>query len=605
MILLGISAFYHDSAAALIVDGRVIAAAQEERFTRKKHDAAFPMHAIRFCLDEAGITLADVHAVVFYDKPLLKFERLLETYYAFAPKGFLSFHKAIPIWLREKLFHKREIREGLKTVERGEGKKLPLLFPSHHLSHAASAFYPSPFEEAAVLTIDGVGEWSTATIFHGKGKSLEMKVSLGFPHSVGLLYSAFTYYLGFEVNGGEYKLMGLAPYGDATSQRLADFRAAIAQTLVTIYDDGSLWLNQDFFNYATGLTMTQNRKWEALFGFAKRQPEDELESHHCDLALAIQQVTEDIVLKMAATAQRLTGSRNICLAGGVALNCVANGKLVESGLFDHVFVQPAAGDAGGALGAALAAHHISFNNDRTPLQPDAMQGALLGPAFSDDEITEALQAAGLSFSTLENDDVFCDAVAELIMHGNVIGWFQGHMEFGPRALGARSILADARSPEMQRKVNLSIKYRESFRPFAPMLLEEDVAEYFDITQPSPYMLQVHALKPEWRCALPNNYSALSWKEKLEFVRSEFPAVTHVDNSCRVQTVSQSSNPKVHLLLSKMKAKTGHGMVINTSFNVKDEPIVCTPEDAVRCFLNTEMDVLAIGAFIVRKGTAGE
>jgi len=605
MILLGISAFYHDSAAALIVDGRVIAAAQEERFTRKKHDAAFPMHAIRFCLDEAGITLADVHAVVFYDKPLLKFERLLETYYAFAPKGFLSFHKAIPIWLREKLFHKREIREGLKTVERGEGKKLPLLFPSHHLSHAASAFYPSPFEEAAVLTIDGVGEWSTATIFHGKGKSLEMKVSLGFPHSVGLLYSAFTYYLGFEVNGGEYKLMGLAPYGDATSQRLADFRAAIAQTLVTIYDDGSLWLNQDFFNYATGLTMTQNRKWEALFGFAKRQPEDELESHHCDLALAIQQVTEDIVLKMAATAQRLTGSRNICLAGGVALNCVANGKLVESGLFDHVFVQPAAGDAGGALGAALAAHHISFNNDRTPLQPDAMQGALLGPAFSDDEITEALQAAGLSFSTLENDDVFCDTVANLIMQGNVIGWFQGRMEFGPRALGARSILADARSPEMQRKVNLSIKYRESFRPFAPMLLEEDVAEYFDITQPSPYMLQVHALKPEWRCALPNNYSALSWKEKLEFVRSEFPAVTHVDNSCRVQTVSQSSNPKVHLLLSKMKAKTGHGMVINTSFNVKDEPIVCTPEDAVRCFLNTEMDVLAIGAFIVRKGTAGE
>ena len=605
MILLGISAFYHDSAAALIVDGKVIAAAQEERFTRKKHDAAFPMHAIRFCLDEAGISLKDVNAVVFYDKPLLKFERLLETYYAFAPKGFLSFHKAIPIWLREKLFHKREIREGLKTVERGEGKKLPLLFPSHHLSHAASAFYPSPFEEAAVLTIDGVGEWSTATIFHGKGKSLEMKVSLGFPHSVGLLYSAFTYYLGFEVNGGEYKLMGLAPYGDATSQRVTDFRAAITQTLVTIYDDGSLWLNQDYFNYATGLTMTQNRKWEALFGCAKRQPEDELESQHCDLALAIQQVTEDIVLKMAATAQKLTGSRNICLAGGVALNCVANGKLVESGLFDHVFVQPAAGDAGGALGAALAAHHISFNNDRTPLQPDVMQGALLGPAFTDNEITEALQAAGLSFSKLENDDVFCDTVANLIMQGNVIGWFQGRMEFGPRALGARSILADARSPEMQRKVNLSIKYRESFRPFAPMLLEEDVAVYFDITQPSPYMLQVHALKPEWRRALPTGYASLAWKEKLEFVRSEFPAVTHVDNSCRVQTVHQSSNPKVHLLLSKMKAKTGHGMVINTSFNVKDEPIVCTPEDAVRCFLNTEMDVLAIGAFIVRKGTAGE
>jgi len=601
MTILGISAFYHDSAAALTVDGRVVAAAQEERFSRKKHDAAFPLHAARYCLDHAGISLTDVDAVVFYDKPLLKFERLLETYYAFAPKGFLSFHKAIPVWLREKLFHKRELRQGLKAMDRGEAKGMRLLFPDHHLSHAASAFYPSPFEDAAVLTIDGVGEWSTATIFHGKGKTLEMRASMGFPHSMGLLYSAFTYYLGFEVNGGEYKLMGLAPYGDATGQRVADFKRIITEKLVKVYEDGSVWLDQQYFNYATGLTMTDNGRWQHLFGFGRRDATASMEAHHCDLALAIQQVTEDIVLRMAATAQRLTGSRNICLAGGVALNCVANGKLVEAGLFDHVFVQPAAGDAGGALGAALAAHHISFDKERMVHQPDAMQGGLLGPAFSEEEMETALRDAALPYERIATADHYCDQVAQLITEGKVVGWFQGRMEFGPRALGARSIMADARSAQMQQTVNLKIKFRESFRPFAPMLLEEDTGRYFDLVHPSPYMLQVHRIRPEWQHHLPEGYAAMPWKEKLEAVRSSFPAVTHVDLSCRVQTVSHAANSKVHLLLTKMKARTGHGMVINTSFNVKDEPIVCTPADAVRCFLSTGMDVLAMGPFVARRG----
>lgn len=601
MTILGISAFYHDSAAALTVNGRVVAAAQEERFSRKKHDAAFPLHAARYCLDHAAISLTDIDAVVFYDKPLLKFERLLETYYAFAPKGFLSFHKAIPVWLREKLFHKRELRNGLKAMDRGEAKAIRLLFPDHHLSHAASAFYPSPFDDAAVLTIDGVGEWSTATIFHGKGKTLEMCASMGFPHSVGLLYSAFTYYLGFEVNGGEYKLMGLAPYGDATSQRVANFKRIITEKLVTVYDDGSVWLDQQYFNYATGLTMTDNGQWQRLFGFARRDAVATMEAHHCDLALAIQLVTEDIVLRMATTAQRLTGSRNICLAGGVALNCVANGKLVESGLFDHVFVQPAAGDAGGALGAALAAHHISFEKERQPQQPDAMQGAMLGPDYSEEEMETALRDAALPYQRIDTPDQYCDHVARLITEGNVVGWFQGRMEFGPRALGARSILADARSAQMQQTVNLKIKFRESFRPFAPMLLEEDMSHYFNIAHPSPYMLQVHRINPQWQRQLPAGYAALPWKEKLDTVRSTFPAVTHVDLSCRVQTVSNASNAQLHLLLTKMKAHTGHGMVINTSFNVKDEPIVCTPADAVRCFQTTGMDVLAIGPFVAKRG----
>jgi carbamoyltransferase len=601
MTILGISAFYHDSAAALIVDGKIIAAAQEERFTRKKQDASFPVNAVRFCLEFADLKLEDVDAIAFYDKPLLKFERLLETYYAFAPSGFISFHKAVPVWLREKLFHKREIRNGLKEIsDSKEAKKIPIRFPDHHLSHAASAFYPSPFEEAAILTIDGVGEWSTASIGKGSGKDIEMFATMNFPHSVGLLYSAFTYYLGFEVNKGEYKLMGLAPYGNPDGERTANYRKLITDSLVTIYDDGSIWLNQEYFNYATGLRMAKDEKWQKLFALKKREAKDEMLNEHCDMALAIQQVTEDIFFKMAATAKEKTGRKNICLAGGVALNSVANGKLIDSGMFDAVFIQPAAGDAGGAVGAALAVYHIFEGKERTVVQPDAMSGALLGGEYSDEEIEAALKAKGINYSKVESEQEMTDKVSDLIISGNVIGWFQGRMEFGPRALGCRSIIADARSPEMQKKVNLKIKFRESFRPFAPILLEEDLQRYFDVKLPSPYMLQVHRWKDEWHNPLPENYTSLPWKEKLETVRSEFASVAHVDMSGRIQTVSKDSNPKMHLLLSKMKEKTGHGLTINTSFNVNNEPIVCSPEDAVNGFLNTEMDVLAIGSFIALK-----
>ena len=601
MTILGISAFYHDSAAALIVDGKIIAAAQEERFTRKKQDASFPVNAVRFCLEFANIKLEEVDSIAFYDKPLLKFERLLETYYAFAPSGFISFHKAVPVWLREKLFHKREIRNGLKEIsDWKEAKKIPIRFPDHHLSHAASAFYPSPFEEAAILTIDGVGEWSTASIGKGSGKDIEMFATMNFPHSVGLLYSAFTYFLGFEVNKGEYKLMGLAPYGNPDGERTAKYRKLITDKLVTVYDDGSIWLNQHYFNYATGLRMVKDEKWQNLFGLKKREANDEMLSEHCDMALAIQQVTEDIFLKMARTAKEKTGCRNICLAGGVALNSVANGKLIDLGLFDEVYIQPAAGDAGGAIGAALAAYHIFEGKERTAMRPDSMSGSLLGTEYSDAEIELALNSKGINFAKTAGENDLAEKVSELIVSGNVIGWFQGRMEFGPRALGCRSILADARSPEMQKKVNLKIKFRESFRPFAPILLEEDLQRYFDVKLPSPYMLQVHKWKDEWHNELPANYIALPWTEKLDFVRSEFASVAHVDMSGRIQTVSKETNPLMHQLLSKMKEKTGHGITINTSFNVNNEPIVCSPEDAINGFLNTEMDVLAIGPFIALK-----
>jgi carbamoyltransferase len=601
MTILGISAFYHDSAAALIVDGKIIAAAQEERFTRKKQDASFPVNAVRFCLGFANLKLEDVDAIAFYDKPLLKFERLLETYYAFAPSGFVSFHKAVPVWLREKLFHKREIRNGLKEISDSKKvQKLPIRFPDHHLSHAASAFYPSPFEDAAILTIDGVGEWSTASIGKGSGKDIEMFATMNFPHSAGLLYSAFTYYLGFEVNKGEYKMMGLAPYGNPEGERTAKYVKLITENLVTVYEDGSIWLDQQYFNYATGLRMAKDAKWEKLFGLKKRDAKDEMLSEHCDMALAIQQVTEDIFLKMAKTAKEKTGCKNICLAGGVALNSVANGKLIDSGLFDEVYIQPAAGDAGGAIGAALAAYHIFEGKERTAIRPDAMSGSLLGSEYSDEEIEAALNEKGIKFSKAGSEEGLTEKVSDLIVSANVIGWFQGRMEFGPRALGCRSIIADARNPEMQKKVNLKIKFRESFRPFAPILLEEDRKRYFDVKLPSPYMLQVHKWKDEWHNPLPENYSALPWLEKLDTVRSEFASVAHVDMSGRVQTVSKDSNPKVHLLLSKLKEKTGHGIAINTSFNVNNEPIVCSPEDAINGFLNTEMDVLAIGSFIALK-----
>ena len=601
MTILGISAFYHDSAAALIVDGKIVAAAQEERFTRKKQDASFPVNAVRFCLDFANIKLENIDSIAFYDKPLLKFERLLETYYAFAPSGFVSFHKAVPVWLREKLFHKREIRNGLAEIsDSKEAKKIPIRFPDHHLSHAASAFYPSPFEDSAIVTIDGVGEWSTASIGKGSGKNIEMLATMNFPHSVGLLYSAFTYYLGFEVNKGEYKMMGLAPYGDPEGERTAKYVKLITETLVTIYDDGSIWLDQQYFNYATGLRMAKDDKWEKVFGLKKRDPKDEMLSEHCDMALAIQQVTEDIFLKMAATAKEKTGCKNICLAGGVALNSVANGKLIDSELFDEVYIQPAAGDAGGAVGAALAAYHIFAEKERTTIRPDAMSGALLGSGYSDQEIESALNSKGIAFSKAKTEDELAGRVSNLIVEANVIGWFQGRMEFGPRALGCRSIIADARNPEMQKKVNLKIKFRESFRPFAPILLEEDLQRYFDVKLPSPYMLQVHKWKDEWHNPLPENYTGLPWLEKLDIVRSEFASVAHVDMSGRIQTVSKKSNPKMHLLLSKMKEKTGHGLTINTSFNVNNEPIVCSPEDAINGFLNTEMDVLAIGSYIALK-----
>jgi carbamoyltransferase len=601
MTILGISAFYHDSAAAIIVDGRIIAAVQEERFTRKKQDASFPVNAVRFCLEFANLKLEDVDAIAFYDKPLLKFERLLETYYAFAPSGFVSFHKAVPVWLREKLFHKREIRNGLKEIsDSKEAKKIPIRFPDHHLSHAASAFYPSPFEEAAILTIDGVGEWSTASIGKGSGNGIEMFATMNFPHSVGLLYSAFTYYLGFQVNSGEYKLMGLAPYGDPEGERTARYKELITTKLVRIYDDGSIWLDQAYFNYATGLRMAKDEKWLNLFGLKKREPEDEMLSEHCDMALAIQQVTEDIFLKMAKTAKEKTGCRNICLAGGVALNSVANGKLIDSGLFDEVYIQPAAGDAGGAVGAALAAYHIFEGKERATIRPDAMSGALLGSEYSEAEIESALRLKGIRFSKLESEIELTEKVSDLIISGHVIGWFQGRMEFGPRALGNRSIIADARNPEMQKKVNLKIKFREGFRPFAPILLEEDLQLYFDVKLPSPYMLQVHRWKDEWHNPLPEKYHSLPWKEKLETVRSEFASVAHVDMSGRIQTVSKDTNQLMHLLLCKMKEKTGHGLTINTSFNVNNEPIVCSPEDAINGFLNTEMDVLAIGKFIALK-----
>ena len=601
MTILGISAFYHDSAAALIVDGKIIAAAQEERFTRKKQDASFPVNAVRFCLGFANIKLEDVDAIAFYDKPLLKFERLLETYYAFAPSGFVSFHKAVPVWLREKLFHKREIRNGLKEIsDSNQVQKLPIRFPDHHLSHAASAFYPSPFEDAAILTIDGVGEWSTASIGKGSGKDIEMFATMNFPHSAGLLYSAFTYYLGFEVNKGEYKMMGLAPYGNPEGERTAKYVKLITENLVTIYEDGSIWLDQQYFNYATGLRMAKDNKWEQLFGLKKRDAKDEMLSEHCDMALAIQQVTEDVFLKMAKTAKEKTGCNNICLAGGVALNSVANGKLINSGLFGEVYIQPAAGDAGGAIGAALAAYHIFEGKERTPIRPDAMSGSLLGSEYSDEEIEAALNAKGINFFKVGTEEELTEKVSDLIIGANVIGWFQDRMEFGPRALGNRSIIADASNPEMQKKVNLKIKFRESFRPFAPILLEEDLQRYFDVKLPSPYMLQVHKWKDEWHNPLPENYTALPWLEKLDTVRSEFASVAHVDMSGRVQTVSKDSNPKVHLLLSKLKEKTGHGIAINTSFNVNNEPIVCSPEDAINGFLSTEMDVLAIGSFIALK-----
>jgi carbamoyltransferase len=601
MTILGISAFYHDSAAALITDGVIVAAAQEERFTRKKHDPAFPAAAIQYCLEFSGLSLKDLDAVVFYDKPLLKFERLLETYYAFAPRGLRSFLTAIPVWLNEKMFLKRLIRQELTKIYGDEAKKIKLLFPEHHLSHAASAFYPSPFERAAILTVDGVGEWATSSICLGEGNQITVLKELHFPHSLGLLYSAFTQFLGFRVNSGEYKLMGLAPYGNPDSPEVERFKTLTKQELISIKDDGSIWLNQDYFDYATGLSMVQEAKWSTLFGFAKRKPDDELTEQHCNLGLAIQQITEDVILLMAKEAKQLTNADSICLAGGVALNCVSNGKLQKSGIFKDVFIQPAAGDAGGSLGAALAAYHLYFNQPRlASAYPDAMQGSYLGPTITDEMVDVVCRKYKATAHYHTDFQGLANEAAKLLADGNVVGWVQGRMEFGPRALGARSILGDPRNAEMQKKLNLKIKYRESFRPFAPSVLADDCAEFFDYDGISPYMLLVHPVAKSHQRPVPADYHQLPLREKLYYQRSDIPSVTHIDYSARIQTVHHETNPRYFQLIQAFKALTGYSVVVNTSFNVRGEPIVCTADDAYRCFMRTEMDYLVVGNYVFAK-----
>ncbi len=599
--ILGISAFYHDSAAALTMGGKIIAAAQEERFTREKHTPDFPINAIKYCLEEAGLDINELDAIVYYDKPLLKFERLLETYYAFAPKGLTSFLKAIPVWLKEKVFLKKLIYDGLKEVGNYDRKKVKLLFTEHHFSHAASAFFPSPFNKAAILTIDGVGEWSTASIGFGDGNNIVLHKEMNFPHSVGLLYSAFTYFLGFTVNSGEYKLMGLAPYGNPNSNQVVNFIKIIKENLIDIKNDGSVWLNQNYFEYATGLKMVKDKKWENLFGFSRREAETNLEQKHCNLALAIQNVTEEIVLKMALEAKKITGAENLCLAGGVALNCVANGKLLVAGIFKNIYIQPAAGDAGGALGAALIASFMNFNEKRiVDEKSDQMFGSYLGPEFSEREIELMSRKAKAVFKKSRNFDELAHEIAAKIADGNVIGWFQGRMEFGPRALGNRSILGDARNPDMQKKLNLKIKMREGFRPFAPSVLSGDVSEFFDLNSDSPYMLIVAPVKDNKRLSLPENFHDLPLWDKLYFKRSVVQSITHLDFSARIQTVHKETNPRYWELINAFKEKTGFGLIVNTSFNVRGEPIVCTPLDAYRCFMSTEMDYLVINDFIYRK-----
>ncbi len=593
MRLLGLSAFYHDSAAALIEDGRIVAAAQEERFTRKRHDAGFPAEAIRYCLEAGNVTLDDVDHVVFFEKPLIKFERLLETYLANAPRGFASFRMAIPVWIKEKLFQKPNLEKALSAFAPSGKAAGKLLFAEHHQSHAASAFFPSPFEEAVVLTMDGVGEWATTSVSIGRGNTLEPMREIHWPHSVGLLYSAFTYYTGFKVNSGEYKVMGLAPYGEPKYAQL------ILDNVIDLKEDGSFWLDQSYFNYATGLTMT-SRKFHDLFGAPPRDPETWLTQRQMDLAASVQKVTEEIMLRLTRNLAKTYGLKNLCLAGGVALNCVGNGKVLRDGSFKRIWIQPAAGDAGGSVGAALAAYHTHFGYPRRLNGAlDGMQGALLGPEFSQGEIEKRLAAAGAKFVVLAEPDLYegtCDALEA----GQAVGWFQGRMEFGPRALGARSILGDPRNPEMQKNLNLKIKYRESFRPFAPSVLREDVAEYFELDIDSPYMLLVADVKRNRRRVMSADEEQLFGIDKLNVIRSEIPAVTHVDYSARVQTVHTETNPRYHALLTTFKRRTGCSVLVNTSFNVRGEPIVCTPEDAFRCFMGTEMETLVCGNCFLSK-----
>jgi carbamoyltransferase len=592
MQILGLSAFYHDSAAALVRDGEIVAAAQEERFSRRKHDARFPKNAVAFCLAEGGVRLRDLDYVVFYDKPLLKFDRLIESYLAFAPRGFRSFRMAIPLWVHEKLFQKSLLARALRSFCSDYDWDNRLLFTEHHLSHAASAFFPSPFEEAVVLTMDGVGEWATTSAALGCGNRLDIIKEILFPHSLGLLYSAFTYYTGFKVNSGEYKLMGLAPYGQPKYAEL------IRRQLIDIKNDGSFCLNLEYFDYCVGQKMT-NAKFDRLFGAAPRKPEEELTQFHMDIAASIQTVLEEVVLRLTRSLAIETGAKNLCLAGGVALNCVANGKVLRDGRFERIWIQPASGDAGGALGAALAAYYLYSGQQRSVNGCDAMKGAYLGPSFSQVEIEQRLTAAGAKFAVLDDDSLLGTSVDALV-RGEALGWFQGRMEFGPRALGARSILGDARSPKMQSLLNLKVKYRESFRPFAPSVLSENLAEWFELSTESPYMLLVADVVPARRRVMSPEEQSLFGIAKLNVPRSDIPAVTHVDYSARVQTVHRETNLRYHALLSVFSDRSGCPVIVNTSFNVRGEPIVCTPEDAFHCFMGTEIEALAIGNCFLHK-----
>ena len=590
--ILGISAFYHDSAACILKDGKIIAAAQEERFTRKKHDSSYPHNAIEFVLKYANLKLSEVDQIVFFEKPFLKFERLLETYVAFAPKGFVSFAKAMPLWIKEKLFQKNLLFNKLKEHDRNYKSDKNIFFSDHHLSHAASAFFPSPFKEAVILTADGVGAWASTTVAVGKDENLEIKKEIHFPHSLGLLYSAFTYYTGFKVNSGEYKLMGLAPFGSPIFENKV-------KKLIDIKDDGSFRLDQDYFNYATGLTMT-NDKFNNLFGQKPRNPEKEkITQFHMDIAASIQKVTEEIMIKLAKSIRNEFGIKNLCLAGGVALNCVANGKILEEKIFDNIWTQPAAGDAGGSLGAALALWHIDQKNKRIVSLDDDMKGSYLGTEFTQDEIEKELDSVGAKYETLDYENLI-EKTSNYLSNKKAIGWFQGRMEFGPRALGARSILGDPRSEKMQKNLNMKVKYRESFRPFAPSILKEDFNEWFDINVESPYMLLVAKIKSEKKIEMTEEQKKLFGIEKLNIKRSEIPAVTHVDYSARIQTVNKNTNKRYHDLISKFKEKTGCPVIVNTSFNVRGEPIVNTPRDAFNCFMGTELDYLVIGNCILDK-----
>jgi len=594
MRILGISAFYHDSAAALVEDGHIIAAAQEERFTRKKQDASYPENAIGYCLDEGGLTLDELDYVVFYEKPFVKFERLLETYLAFAPRGFASFRMALPLWIKEKLFQKDLLCKRLKARAPDFDWQRKLLFAEHHQSHAASAFYPSPFEEALILTMDGVGEWATTTVGVGRKHRIDLRKEIHFPHSIGLLYAAFTYYTGFKVNSGEYKVMGLAPYGEPR------YANTILEHLIDLKTDGSFQLNQEYFDYCVGLRMT-NGSFDRLFGGPPRAPDELLEQHHMDLAASVQAVTNEVILRMVRSLVTETGLRKLCLAGGVALNCVANGKVLRDGAVDALWVQPAAGDAGGSLGAALAVYHEFLDQPRRVGNIlDGMQGAYLGPAFSNAEIADRLRKAGAVFQIVEGEEALIGQTVDVLTEDKAVGWFQGRMEFGPRALGARSILGDPRSPQMQRQLNLKVKFREGFRPFAPSVLREDVAEWFELDGDSPYMLVVADVREDRRYAVSDEDKKLFGIDRLNGIRSEIPAVTHVDMSARIQTVHKETNPRYHALLSAFKARTRCPVLVNTSFNVRSEPIVCTPEDAFRCFMGTDVELLVAGNCVARK-----